>query len=71
MSQHKRKTEMIVPLEYAGKWIVWDEKHTKIIASGASLETARKNAVKTGKKRVWYDKAPAKNEFFGGALLGE
>lgn len=59
-----------VPKKYAGQWIVWNEHHTEIIASGASLSVAREEAAKTGEKHVWFDKAPSEDEFFGGALFG-
>jgi hypothetical protein len=61
------KTPPIVPIEYAGKWIVWDFDETRIIASGRSYEEAKKAAEATGEKRPILEKTPdAKVRFIGG-----
>jgi hypothetical protein len=57
----------IVPIEYAGKWIAWDFKETKIIANGLSYEEAKKKAETTGERRPVLEKVPdAKVRFIGG-----
>jgi hypothetical protein len=34
------KSPQIVPLEYGGKWVVWTEDHTRIVAAADTLEEA-------------------------------
>ncbi len=55
----------IVPLKYAGKWIAWNEDHTKIIASAKRLPEAHQKALKTGEEHFWMEKIPS--SFFSGA----
>ena len=66
MNSSALKNEPIVPIEFAGKWIVWNENHTQIVASGNSFREAHEKVQKIGKKKVWFDKVPSKDEFFGG-----
>ena len=59
----------IVPIEYAGQWIAWNEGHTKIIASDDRLPEAHKKALATGEEHFWMDKVPSSKDFFGGAAI--
>ena len=60
----------VVPIEYAGKWIAWDFKETKIIATGRSYEETLQAAEATGETRPILDKAPdARVRFMGGPRL--
>lgn len=65
----KQKTIPIVPLEFAGKWIAWNEDHTKIIASAKGLPEAHRKALVTGEKHFWMSKVPSSKDFFGGAAI--
>lgn len=66
-----QKTEEIpiVPIEYAGQWIAWNEDHTKIIASAKGLREAHEKALRTGEEHFWMDKVPSSKDFFGGAAI--
>ena len=48
----------IVPLEYAGKWIAWNHEHTRIIASGGTVEDVVKAAAAAGETDPIFDKVP-------------
>lgn len=65
----KTKEIPIVPLEFAGQWIAWNEDHTKIIASAKHLPEAHQKALKTGEKHFWMSKVPSSKDFFGGAAI--
>jgi hypothetical protein len=57
----------IVPREFAGLWIAWNKDHTKIVASGPSLEEARQAASAAGEESPIFAKAPhADVRFLGG-----
>ncbi|OGY35580.1 MAG: hypothetical protein A3E36_00220 [Candidatus Andersenbacteria bacterium RIFCSPHIGHO2_12_FULL_45_11b] len=59
----------LVSLELSGKWIAWDELHTHVVASGASLADVHEEVEKKGEKNVWFDKVPSRTDFFGGAAF--
>lgn len=63
----KVKEIPIVPIEYAGQWIAWNEDHTKIITSAKGLPEAHKKALKTGEEHFWMEKIPSSTDFFSGA----
>lgn len=63
----KTKEIPIVPIEYAGQWIAWNEDHTKIVASGKTLREADENAIATEEKHLWFEKIPSSTDFFSGA----
>jgi len=60
------KTPLIVPIEYAGKWIVWNSEGTQIIASGQSFQEAFEAAAATGENEPVFEKCPKANERFVG-----
>lgn len=66
-SNQKTKTIPIVPLEFAGMWIAWNEDHSSIITSAKSLPEAHQKALATGEKHFWMEKIPSSTDFFSGA----
>ena len=58
----------VVPLEYAGLWIAWNHEHTRIIASGQTIEAACKAALAAGESEPILGRAPdAEIHFVGEA----
>jgi hypothetical protein len=59
MRQRRREIESpIVPKEYAGMWIAWDQKETKIIASGRTFAEAQSGATLAGEAHPVFAKVP-------------
>ena len=56
----------IVPLEYAGMWIAWNNERTRIIASGRTVEEVVKAAAEAGETDPMFDKVPKANVRFVG-----
>ena len=57
----------VVPKEYAGQWIAWDQEQTQIVASGRTYEEACQAAIAAGEEHPLLAKAPsAKVRFVGG-----
>ena len=57
-----------VPKRYAGLWVAWDQRQTKIVASGRTFAEARKRAVAAGEPDPVLAKAPkAGVRFVGGS----
>ena len=57
----------IVPPEYAGLWIAWNRDHTRIIASGRTIEAAFEAAIAAGELEPILGRAPdAQVHFVGG-----
>jgi hypothetical protein len=57
-----------VPKRYAGLWIAWDRRQTKIVASGRSFAEARQHALAAGEPDPVLAKAPkADVRFVGGS----
>jgi len=57
----------VVPLEYAGLWIAWDWEHTRIVASGQTIEEAFEAAIAAGEPEPILGRAPdAETHFVGG-----
>jgi hypothetical protein len=56
-----------VPKEFAGRWIAWNRARTAIIASGRTLDEARRAAESAGEPAPILAKAPrADVRFLGG-----
>ena len=56
-----------VPRKYAGQWIAWDRARTTIVASGRTLDEARRAAQAAGEAQPILAKAPQANvRFLGG-----
>jgi hypothetical protein len=56
-----------VPKQYAGRWIAWNRDQTSIVASGGTMEDARRGAKSAGEQRPILAKVPQANvRFLGG-----
>ena len=56
-----------VPRKFAGQWIAWNRDRSAIVASGRTLEDARRAAQAAGESAPILAKAPrAKVRFLGG-----
>jgi hypothetical protein len=58
----------VVPLEYAGLWIAWDRDHTRIVASGPTIEAAFEAAIATGEPKPILGRAPDAEIHFVGEV---
>jgi hypothetical protein len=56
----------VVPLEYAGLWIAWDRDHTRIVASGPTIDGAHEAAMAGGELQPILGKAPDADVWFAG-----
>jgi hypothetical protein len=57
----------LVPRKYAGQWIAWNRDRTTIVASGRTLDEARRAAEGAGESEPILAKAPRANvRFLGG-----
>jgi hypothetical protein len=57
----------VVPRKFAGQWIAWNRARTAIVASGRTLEDARRAAEAAGESAPILAKAPrADVRFLGG-----
>lgn len=67
----KPSTEMSpvppVPRELSGKWIAWDSRHDRIIASGDALEEVLAAAERAGETDSVLEKLPRLDVHFVGA----
>ena len=60
-------TPPTVPKKFAGQWIAWNRDRTSIVASGRTLEEARRAAGAAGESAPIFAKAPRANvRFLGG-----
>ena len=59
----------IVPKEYAGQWIAWNQDRTHIVASGATPREARDAAIKAGELNPILGKSPPANVRMIGARM--
>ena len=50
--------------EYGGKWIAWDNKHTRILASGRTLAETMEAARRAGENDPIMQKVPKANVSF-------
>jgi hypothetical protein len=48
----KRRQPIVVPREYAGKWVAWSSDGRSILGSGNSIEEARVEASSAGVENV-------------------
>jgi hypothetical protein len=56
-----------VPKQFAGQWIAWNRDQTSIVASGRTMDDARRGAEAAGEPRPILAKAPrADVRFLGG-----
>ena len=47
-----------VPVEYAGKWVAWNDDQSEIVAHGSELKTVRQTAAELGCIRPVLQKVP-------------
>jgi Family of unknown function (DUF5678) len=57
-----------VPIEYAGKWIAWNDERTQIVASGSDIAEVRDAALRLGVKQPLLEKVPRPDTHYIGAL---
>ena len=55
----------IVPLEYAGQWVVWTKDLKRIIAHGTTLDEVAQVARQAGEDEIVFEKVPRLNSFVG------
>ena len=68
MVQPRQQHPPTVPKHYAGQWIAWDRRQTKIVASGRSFTEARERALAAGEPDPVLAKVPKANVRFVGCL---
>jgi hypothetical protein len=56
----------VVPKEYAGMYIVWNNEETEIIASGRTFAEARQAAIDAGQTDPLVQKVPRADRLFVG-----
>lgn len=65
----KQKQPPLVPKKYAGQWIAWNHKQTKIVACGRTFAEAKRAADEAGVSDPLLAKVPrADVRFVGGAI---
>lgn len=69
MKSRSTEKDIVVPIEYAGKWIAWNADQTKILSSGETIQDARNKAFQAGEKTPWLDKVPHRKIRFGGSAF--
>ena len=60
---------IVTAKKYSGKWIAWNEDHSKVIASAETLKEVEDMVSKQGDNKVWLDKVPSSQEFYSGAAM--
>jgi len=45
-------------MDYAGRWIAWNPRGTRIVASGRTLQEAAQDALATGETQPVFAKVP-------------
>ena len=67
MDQPPVKKPPRVPRQYCGQWIAWNREHSRIVASGPTLQSALEAAIASGELQPLLTKAPdARTRFVGG-----
>jgi hypothetical protein len=69
MAEERRESlpeKPIVPLEYAGLWIAWNRDHTRIVASGQTIDAAFEAAIASGEAEPILGRAPDAEVHFVG-----
>jgi hypothetical protein len=56
----------VVPIEYAGQWIAWNDQGTRIVASGHTLPEAVQAATAAGAAHPVFAKVPKSDVRFAG-----
>jgi len=55
-----------IPVEYAGRWVAWNDDQSEIVAHGSELKMVRQAAAERGCARPVLQKVPH-GSFVGGA----
>jgi hypothetical protein len=58
----------VVPMQYSGLWVAWNEAQTEIVGSGRTLAQARAAARSRGEMRPLLAKVPSANVRFVGSV---
>lgn len=58
----------VVPLEFGGKWLAWDDEGIKIVAAGDSAKEVQAAAEAAGVVDPILEKAPSANSSFVGRI---
>jgi hypothetical protein len=66
MASEEPAAVRIVPLEYAGLWIAWNQEGTRIVASGRTIDEAAESAAAAGETRPVFSKGPKADVRFVG-----
>jgi hypothetical protein len=56
------------PIEFAGKWVAWDKRRTKIVASGRTVAAVHAQAIAAGYLDAVLQRVRRPDERFIGAL---
>jgi hypothetical protein len=68
MPRNHSHSPPLVPKRFAGLWIAWDHKQTRIVASARSFAEARQAAIDAGEPKPLLAKAPRADVRFVGTL---
>ena len=63
------KEPAIVPKEYAGRWIAWDRKRIRILASGKTLAEVRAIVIASRETDPGFEWVPPANRRIIGPVL--
>lgn len=67
MQSEEHHRPPVVPIAYSGKWIAWDFRRTRILASGHTAKETREAAIQAGEPKPILSKVPrADVRFIGG-----
>jgi hypothetical protein len=61
MSEHQESGRPVVSIEYAGRWIAWDSRKTRIVATGNTVQEVQSAATAAGEEQPILAKVPAAN----------
>ena len=56
----------VVPKQFAGQWIAWDRRQSRIVATGRTFQDARNAALEAGETDPLLAKAPPSDVRFVG-----
>lgn len=57
------------PIEYAGQWVAWNKRQTKIVAHGFKIAEVHHAALAAGHPKAIFQKVPEADVYFIGASL--
>jgi hypothetical protein len=68
MPSDSATSTVVVPIQYAGQWIAWDQTGMRIVASGRTVEEVVRGAEAAGEKEPVFAKVPKSDVHFVGGL---